>query len=79
MASLKSGSLNCGKLPRCALRVPSPQVMYMNVSTLVFTRRLESECVHVSVLAWLRPNNNGPDSVEPSRLISHITWKIAAC
>lgn len=53
--------------------------MYMNVSALVFTPQLEHECVYVSVFAWLQPNNNGPDSVEPRRLISHITEKIAAC
>lgn len=54
-------------------------VMYINVSMLVFVRQLEHECVYVSVFAWLQPNNNGPDSVEPRRLISQITEKIAAC
>lgn len=81
MASLKLGSLNCGKLLQCALHVCLFPLygMYMNVSKLVFVRQLEHECVYVSVFAWLQPNNNGPDSVEPRRLISHITEKIAAC
>lgn len=81
MVSLKLGSLNCGKLLQCALHVYlSPLYgMYITVTTLVFARQLEHECVYVSVFAWLQPNNNGPDSVEPRRLISHITGKIAAC
>lgn len=83
MVSLKLGSLNCGKLLQCALHVylfPALYGMYMNVSTLVFAQQLkQEECAHVSVFAWLQPNNNGPDSVEPRRLISHITEKIAAC
>lgn len=67
----------------CAACVSLPRAlygMYMNVSALVFAQQLKhEECVDVSVFAWLQPNNNGPDSVEPRRLISHITEKIAAC
>lgn len=79
MVSLKLGSLNCGKLLQCALHVYLFPLhgMHMNASVLVFARQCEHECV--CVFAWLQPNNNGPDSVEPHRLISHITEKIAAC
>lgn len=84
MASLKLESLNCGEIvAMCAACVSLPLVRYAyereQAGVCASSARTRVCVAYVSVFAWLQPNNNGPDSVEPRRLISHITEKIAAC